>query len=168
MSSELFGAIERGDAATVRDLIEANPALVSTRKKDGESAILLALYHRRREIAEIILAKGPELNIFEASAAGKLECVRALAQAEPASVNGYSYDGWTPLHLAAFFGHSEVAEFLLAHGADVIAVSRNSNGNNPPPPSRGLTWRSQECCWRRALTSMPGNPAGILRSRERL
>lgn len=32
-------------------------------------------------------------------------------------------EGWTPLHWAALYGHAECAGFLLAHGAEVDAVS---------------------------------------------
>ena len=46
-------------------------------------------------------------------------------------MNAFSDDGWTPLHLAAFFGHPKIAELLLAHAADVAARSRNANGNTP-------------------------------------
>ena len=71
---------------------------------------------------------GAALTIFEASAAGEVERVeRLLSQSEPSG--GYSGDGWTPLHLAAFFGHARIIELLLAHRADVTARSRNSNGN---------------------------------------
>ena len=45
--------------------------------------------------------------------------------------DGYSYDGWTPLHLAAFFGQLEAVKLLLDSGADVSAVSRNSLQNTP-------------------------------------
>lgn len=37
--------------------------------------------------------------------------------------------GWTPLHLATYFGHKEVAEQLLAKGAEINAV--NDNGDTP-------------------------------------
>ena len=47
------------------------------------------------------------------------------------ALNAYAYDGWTPLHLAAFFGHLEAAKLLLDSGADVYAVSRNSLQNTP-------------------------------------
>ncbi|PAA68734.1 hypothetical protein BOX15_Mlig028154g1 [Macrostomum lignano] len=40
-----------------------------------------------------------------------------------------SFFGWTPLHLAAFFGHSEACRFLLEHGADVDAPA--DNGDTP-------------------------------------
>lgn len=31
--------------------------------------------------------------------------------------------GWTPLHLASYFGHKEAVELLLDHGADINAVN---------------------------------------------
>lgn len=37
--------------------------------------------------------------------------------------------GWTPLHLAIYFGHKDVAEVLLAKGAELNAV--NDNGDTP-------------------------------------
>lgn len=37
--------------------------------------------------------------------------------------------GWTPLHLATYFGHREVMDVLLHRGADVNAV--NDNGDTP-------------------------------------
>lgn len=37
--------------------------------------------------------------------------------------------GWTPLHLATYFGHRDVAEQLLAKGAAINAV--NDNGDTP-------------------------------------
>lgn len=37
--------------------------------------------------------------------------------------------GWTPLHLASYFGHKPVVEFLLDQGADINAV--NDSGDTP-------------------------------------
>jgi ankyrin repeat protein len=41
-------------------------------------------------------------------------------------VAAYSHDGFTPLHLAAFFGHQELARLFLDRGADVNARSKNT------------------------------------------
>ena len=45
---------------------------------------------------------------------------------QPGRGQSYAYDGWTPLHLAAFFGHREAAERLLGAGAALNATSTNS------------------------------------------
>ena len=110
-------------------MVSADPTLIDARSRTGESAILTAVYHRQKEIVNLLVARGAPLTIFEACAAGELERVERLVNA--GTINEYSADGWTPLHLAAFFGHTKVAEHLLSHDADVTARSRNPNGNTP-------------------------------------
>ncbi len=39
--------------------------------------------------------------------------------------------GYTPLHYAAYFGHTDVARYLIAIGADVSAVSMDPLRNQP-------------------------------------
>ena len=110
-------------------MVSADPTIIDARSRTGESAILTAVYHRQKEIVNLLVARGAALSIFEACAAGELERVERLVNA--GTINEYSADGWTPLHLAAFFGHTKVAEHLLSHDADVTARSRNPNGNTP-------------------------------------
>ena len=90
-----------------------------------ESELLEALYRGDREAVDATLAGRPELTLFEAAALGDLDRLRELVSAEPDSVGRWSPDGFTALHLAAFFGHEAVAEALLRRGADVGAVARN-------------------------------------------
>ena len=110
-------------------MVSADPTLIDARSRTGESAILTAVYHRQKEIVNLLVSRGAAMSIFEACAAGEVE--RAERLVETAAVNDYSADGWTPLHLAAFFGHTKIAELLLAHDADMAAHSRNPNGNTP-------------------------------------
>lgn len=37
------------------------------------------------------------------------------------------YAGWTPLHLATYFGHEDVMECLLSYQADVNAINENGD-----------------------------------------
>jgi len=126
-----FEAIKAGDLERVKALMTASPALINARAGTGESAILTAVYHRQKEIANLLVARGAPLSLFEACAAGELERVEGLLGGDAAGINAYSEDGWTPLHLAAFFGHAKITELLLGLGADATAPSRSANGNTP-------------------------------------
>jgi ankyrin repeat protein len=128
-SAAFIDAIKAGEFERVKAMASANPALIDARSHTGESAILTAVYHQRKDVVNLLVARGAELSIFEACAAGEVE--RAERLVGGSAVNDYSADGWTPLHLAAFFGHAKIAELLLAHDADVSARSRNPNGNTP-------------------------------------
>jgi len=127
----LFDAIKAGDVERVKAMVSAEPALLNARGGTGESAILTAVYHRQKEIVNVLVARGATLSMFEACAAGEVERVERLIASDRPSVNAFSADGWTPLHLAAFFGHAKIAELLLAQDADVTARSRNANTNTP-------------------------------------
>ncbi len=112
-------------------MVTANPALVTARARNGESAILTAVYHRQKEIANLLVARGAPLTIFEACASGEVERAERLLDADVLALATFSEDGWTPLHLAAFFGHARITEILLARGADARARSHNPTGNTP-------------------------------------
>ena len=133
---EFFDAIRSGELDRVKAMVSATPALVNARG-DGGSAVLTAVYHRHKEIVNLLVARGAELTLFEACAAGELERVERLiahesqTDANAVDINAQSDDGWTPLHLAAYFGHAKIAELLLAHGADIAARSGNPTGNTP-------------------------------------
>lgn len=90
-----------------------------------ESSLLDALYRGDREAVDAKLARRPELTIFEAAAVGDAGRVRDLLARDPQLALRLSPDGFTALHLAAFFGQEEVAAELLRHGADVQAVAQN-------------------------------------------
>ena len=88
------------------------------------SAVLTALYHEEPEIAALLLARKPPLDVFEAAAAGDLERVKEFVERDPALASAYSPDGFFPLGLAAFFRRPAVVGYLLAKGADVSAQAR--------------------------------------------
>jgi len=130
-SAAFIDAIKAGEFERVKAMASASPTLIDARSRTGDSAILTAVYHRQKEIVNLLVARGAALSIFEAAAAGEIERVERLIDEAPTSVIEYGPDGWTPLHLAAYFGHPRIVELLLAAGADVFARSRNPTGNTP-------------------------------------
>jgi uncharacterized protein len=130
-SQELYEAIKTSDRSKVEALLDAAPELVNGGGASGMAPLMLALYARRAEIASLLVDRGAEVNIWTAAAMGDQAVVESELTADPALIAGYSSDGWTPLHLAAFFGHEDLAEFLVDRGADVQAQSANTMCNYP-------------------------------------
>ncbi len=123
---QLFEAIKGGKVDEVRSILEREPSQLSARDANGVSAILLAIYHGKADVARVFVDLGAPLDIFEASALGKLDRISALLREGPSRVSAYSQDGFYPLGLAAFFGQLDAVRALIAAGADVHAVARNS------------------------------------------
>lgn len=126
---QLIERVKAGDLRSVRTLLAANFLLASQRLPSGESPLMAALYRGHHDVVEALIDAGAEIDIFAAAATGRMADLRREAGEE--NVNAYAYDGWTPLHLAAFFGHLDAARLLVEAGADVHAVSRNSLSNTP-------------------------------------
>jgi ankyrin repeat protein len=76
-------------------------------------------------MVDALRAHADRLNVFEAATFGDLDRLTELLADDPELVDAMSGDGFTPLHLAAFFGQADAVRLLLARGA---AVDRNGTG----------------------------------------
>ncbi|HVF04726.1 MAG TPA: ankyrin repeat domain-containing protein [Frankiaceae bacterium] len=85
------------------------------------SDLLQAVYRGDDATRDEILATRAPGTVFEAAAVGDVERLRELL-GDPAAT---ADDGFTPLHLAAFFRHPDAVRFLLERGAPVNAVAGN-------------------------------------------
>ena len=89
------------------------------------SDLLQAVYRGDQAAVDELLAGGPELDVFEASALGRTDRLRELLDADASLANAWADDGFQPLGLASFFGHVEAARLLVERGAEVNSASRN-------------------------------------------
>jgi uncharacterized protein len=127
----LIDAVRRGDLAEIRRIIDTHPESLNERAPNGETPLMAALYRGQADAVALLLKSGAPLDIFSAAATGGLESLdREIARGAPA-VTARAFDGWTPLHLAAFFGRYAAAERLIDAGAELSAVSANAMRNTP-------------------------------------
>lgn len=124
-------SVKKGELGAVRSALAEDPELLDATNQAGQSAFLLAMYYRQRETAEYLLSLGPKLDLFNACVAGQTGRVIEEIRANPGLLESQSSDGWTPLHLAAFFGHAELAHALIGEGAKMEARSSNAMKNTP-------------------------------------
>jgi uncharacterized protein len=142
-TTPLFEAIRAGDVATVDRILTARPALAGSSDASGLSAVTVAAYHRQWPIVERILVATPDLDLYEAAIVGDIDRLtvmldeadreaeieaetghpgrsNAVVPGEPAvaPIDERSADGFTALHLAAFFGWTAAVRLLLDRGAD--------------------------------------------------
>lgn len=124
-------ALLDGDLQPLVDLLGEQPALAGARDADGVSLALQARYRGRLDAVDAVLAAGPPIDVFDAAGLGRTERLRALLDEDPSLATAVSGDGFTALHLAAFFGHADAARLLLDAGADPAAVAANPMAVQP-------------------------------------
>jgi ankyrin repeat protein len=124
MSLSFFDAIRQGNRYEVERQLIVDPALVHV-KENGLSPILVAAYHHEPAIASFLADKTVALTIFEAAATGKINHIIRLLARDPELVNSYAQDGFQALGLACFFGHYDIAEYLIKAGSPINSTARN-------------------------------------------
>lgn len=130
-TQQFLRAVLENELEEVAKMIVHDDRLVKSRNASGASALLLAVYHGLDEMAALLLRSEVPLDLPEAAAVGDLERVAALLEANPSLAAEPAPDGFTPLVLAAWLGHTRVAAELLDRGADKDQPARNPTAMTP-------------------------------------
>ncbi|MEO8379760.1 MAG: ankyrin repeat domain-containing protein [Acidobacteriota bacterium] len=128
--TELTDAIKAGQVARVNALVDADASLLEA-AENGVTPVLLAIYHGRREIADLLVARGAPVSFPEACALGLVSRAQEMLANDPSLRDARSADGFPATGLAIFFGHGELARWLIGQGADVHAAATNTAGVAP-------------------------------------
>lgn len=135
--AEINDAARTGNLAGVKDLLKANPQLISSPAFDGWTPLEEAADNGYFSMAKFLVARGADVNLRGKGGRSPLflaamqdhRDIAKLLLTHGADANIKDDDGVTPLHLAAWNGNVDLAKLLLAHGAD--ANSRDKNGETP-------------------------------------
>jgi ankyrin repeat protein len=122
---KLEQCITNADLEGLEALLVKDPALAKSRTSHQVSPLMLSCYFKKPQVTELLIKYIDEINLFEASAAGRFDVVAHLVYQHPEAVNFYAEDGFSPLGLACYFGHYEIARYLVLKGADVNQPSNN-------------------------------------------
>ena len=125
MEQQLFDAIKTGQMEEAVRLVRQHPEWLTARDPAGATPILVAVYNRQLAIASV-LAEAASLDLYEASALGRVDRIQQILSTTPSLASSYSPDGFSAVGLAAFFGHADAARTLIAAGADVNAAATNA------------------------------------------
>jgi ankyrin repeat protein len=126
-TKELFALAEKDDAdALITALGSAETSKV--RNAGGESVFAFSVFRGRAKCVDALKTRGG-LHLQDAALAGDVGRVATLLNAAPWAIDMLSPDGWTALHLAAFFGNDAMVVTLLERGADAHVQSRAFESN---------------------------------------
>jgi ankyrin repeat protein len=131
MHEAFFAAVKAGNSDEAMKQVAADPTTLSARDESGATAVLLAAYYRQEPLARALAERKRDLDLFEAAVLGDVPRATALLDANPSLLDSFSQDGWTALHLAAFFNRPEMVDLLLARGARLDLKSKNAVNNSP-------------------------------------
>lgn len=117
--------IETGNFQDLEMLLSQEPELLDTLTSHDVSPLLLACYYRKNQIAHVILKYLKNISVHEVCALNFVEQLEVMISQKPAIVDEMSTNGFSPLGIAAHFGHESVVRLLLQHHADANIPSQN-------------------------------------------
>jgi len=126
----LLEAIRDRDTSAVSALLCADASQRERGGPGGETLVLYACYVGAAALAPVLRGVRP-YDACEAAAIGDLTALNAALDRDADLISRRSSDGWTPLHLAAFFGRDECTAYLIDNGAPLDAHSTNAIRNTP-------------------------------------
>jgi uncharacterized protein len=143
-SLTIHEAAAMGQVARLERLLADDPAAANAWSEDGFQPLGLACFFGRRQAAELLLARGGEINTparnqfhvtaLHAALAGPDPSIARLLVVAGADVNARQQGGVTPLHETAHSGNLELTRFLLDHAADPSACT--DQGQTPAEVAR--------------------------------
>lgn len=125
----LFEAASVGKFDEVAHQVYQNPEAIDKFSDDGFTALGLACYFGKDEVARYLVLKGANVNLpsqngfnvfpLHSAVAGNFVSISKMLIENGAEINIVQQSGLTPLHSAAQNGNIELIILLLEKGADV-------------------------------------------------
>lgn len=126
---DAFEAIKAGDLAALDALLDAHPELVNAQGTNGNTLLSFAIYFGHDGMIETLLRRGVDLSVTNNKGSNPLHLVaaggnqpgtlarldRLIAAGAPVEAEAYG-EGGTPLAMALFWGHADLAERLAREG----------------------------------------------------
>lgn len=134
----IFEACAVGHTGRVKELLNQSPDLIHSFSTDGYTPLGLAAHFGNEETALLLLEYGADVNArssdgnlnnmaIHAAIAGNYEHIVELLISHGANINakceGNWRSGFSPLHVAAYFGRESIARLLLRHHVDKSALT---------------------------------------------
>jgi ankyrin repeat protein len=128
-STALFALAEADDAEALSSALNGLD-LARIHNDGGESLLRFCLFHNHPKCAQMLKVRGG-FGLQDAALAGDAGRIATLLKAASWATDTLSPDGWTALHLAAFFGNDAAIDTLLDLGSNASILGRAFEQNLP-------------------------------------
>jgi len=115
-----------GNLARVQELLDAHPDALNMSATWEETAVQAAAQMGNLPILDLLIARGAPIDFFTACVLGRVEQVEADLAIDVARAGARGIHDLPALYFAAIGGNRDIAERLLAAGADVNARSESA------------------------------------------
>ena len=160
LAQDIPVAVTSGDVRLVRSLLARDPTLIKAKDKYGNNLLRLATLRGDTAMVEALVAAGADVNetraddgsttLHVAAGTGSLAIARIVVS-HGAGLNPKDARGNTPLAVAVAGRKKDVAEFLLARGAEIDLASANPEALLRNTLAAGLADLSRRVMRERAL-----------------
>ena len=133
----LIASVLRNDLLGIARLLLEAGANPNIQNENGNTPLLLALIHKKNDIAKLLINSGVNVNVGNNNGArplnlailkGNIDLARLLIQ-KGADLNAKSNGGYTPLHIAVHEGNIEMVKLLVDEGAKL--TEKDNQGRTP-------------------------------------
>ncbi len=117
--------------------LTADPATTTAKRSEVTTALFTLVNGesfmdpKKNEELQAILARHPQLDMYETAALGTAAELEAMLRDYPDAVKRPNSYGWTALHMSAFAGNAANTQLLIDKGADVNARAKSKFLNTP-------------------------------------
>ena len=125
---EKFVGASHGKFDIVKVMLEEHPTLLNSahdwRRGDFETGLGAASHVGNKEVAQYLLDKGAQANIFTAALFGKLDIVKSMIDFSPRLIHAKGPHGYTLLHHAIKGGDEALAvkDYLASKGLEETRI----------------------------------------------
>ena len=124
-----FVGNSHGNLVVVKKLLKQYPSMINANASWTETAIQAAAQTGQVDIVNYLIDHGAEYDICTAAMLGHLDCMDDFLKEDSNLVNARGAHGIPLLYFPVIHAKTDVAEYLLQHGADPNAAS--SDGITP-------------------------------------
>ena len=134
LAQDVFDAARNGNIERMQALIKLKPDTINTKNQNGFTPLILACYYRQKNIVELLINQGANLEtdspegpaLLAAVYRGDVE-IANLILSQKANLNVTNSEGTTALMFAVMAGNLEMVKLLLNNGADKNKLSKHGH-----------------------------------------